>query len=451
MSNAKSELLRSLAARGRSRRVVGVALIAASLTLAGCASAASSAPEVTESEELFSDFVPSAGGEIPDATVPFSMWPYGDTTIGYIGIEEGFFGDVGITLSPEEGQTQLTDVTPGLLLSGELDVVVDYIPTMVQRYEEQPEIQMVQVLNSFIGNYVLAAPDRDATSVEEYVDEGMSFEDATAAVIADMDGATVALSADVASARNLLDGMLQIGGGSVESFGSLESLDDTQIVQLAQGEGVDYTLVSGAAQSIQLLDMGFEPVFGFEQMANNLPTGSDFTALGIGHVGLSVTDEYLDENLETILWFMSVYWRIIDYIETEPDQALAISLPYLNAATGYELTVEESAVLFQDFYQLISFDAAEEFFNDPENPLGLSAIYDAQIAAAQASGVLSDGVVVEDFVVAQQLYDLMVELKDDYEDLAADSSADDGTLAAAAAQASNRNYLDAYRILAAAE
>ena len=185
MSNAKSELLRSLAARGRSRRVVGVALIAASLTLAGCASAASSAPEVTESEELFSDFVPSAGGEIPDATVPFSMWPYGDTTIGYIGIEEGFFGDVGITLSPEEGQTQLTDVTPGLLLSGELDVVVDYIPTMVQRYEEQPEIQMVQVLNSFIGNYVLAAPDRDATSVEEYVDEGMSFEDATAAVIRD--------------------------------------------------------------------------------------------------------------------------------------------------------------------------------------------------------------------------------------------------------------------------
>lgn len=419
------------------------------LVLAGCGEA-NERTEPTSETGALAGFAASEGSDIPEVEVSFSMWPYGDTTIGYIGIESGFFEEVGISLDPAEGQTQLADATPGLLLSSELDIAIDFIPSMVQRYQQQPEIKMVQVLNSFIGNYVLAAPGLDATPVEEYVDEGMSFEDATAAVVADMEGTTVALS-DMPSPRNLLNGMLGIADGTVETFGSLEVLEDPRIVQLAIGGGADYALVSGAAQAIQLLDLGYVPVFSFEQLADNLPAGDPNVALGLGHVGLSVTDTYLEENLETVLRFMSVYWRIIDYIQNDPEAALEISLPHLNSATGYDLTVADSITLFQQFYQLISFDDAAAFFDDPANPLGLDAVYDPQIQEAVDAGVITTDIAPTDFVIAGELYGIMLQLKEQYEDLAEEGSADQATLDAAAQQAEHRNYLDAYRILAAAQ
>ena len=43
---------------------------------------------------------PEPGTDIPQVTVTFGMRPYADNTFYVIGIEKGWFKDVGITMSP---------------------------------------------------------------------------------------------------------------------------------------------------------------------------------------------------------------------------------------------------------------------------------------------------------------------------------------------------------------
>jgi hypothetical protein len=93
-------------------------------------------------------FVPSPGLNIPSADVRFAMWPFGDTAIGFIGIAQGFFEDVGINIVPRGGETRLVEQTAGELLSGQLDLASGYMPIQVQTFPKQPDIRMTSCTTS---------------------------------------------------------------------------------------------------------------------------------------------------------------------------------------------------------------------------------------------------------------------------------------------------------------
>jgi ABC-type nitrate/sulfonate/bicarbonate transport system substrate-binding protein len=397
-------------------------------------------------------FEPSEGSDIPTVDVRFAMQPFGDTTVGFVAVKSDFFTDVGINVIPKEGQTLLPDQAPGMLLANQLDISIGYVPAMVQNYASQSALKMFQVHNTYIGNYILARPGAGYKSFDEFAASGMNFEDATKATIAQMEGKSVAL-ADQSSPRNLLNLVLKLSGRTPDMFGQLEVLDDTKIVQLGRAGNVDFVLVGGAAQNVQLINAGFFRMFGFGQLAANLPAGDPAVAESFGHVGIVATEDYIANNLETLLRFASVYWRTIDYIAAEPEAALALSLPNLVSASGVEMEVADSVRLFSDFYDLISFDENEQVFNEVEYPLGLDVVYGAQIAAAKAGGIIPQDLAVapSDIVIAGRLFNILSKLKKDYEELAAANPTADGDLVAAArVQYEYRNYLDAYRLLKAA-
>jgi ABC-type nitrate/sulfonate/bicarbonate transport system substrate-binding protein len=395
-------------------------------------------------------FVPSPDAEIPSADVRFAMWPFGDTAIGFVGISQGFFEDVGINLIPSGGETRLVDQTPGELLSGQLDLASGYMPVQIQTFPRQPSIKMIQLHDVYVGDYLLASPSSGARTYDYFSRAGQPFEQAARSAVLQIKGTRVALST-VGNNRAFFSTLLGFAGLTPSDV-DLTVIDDAKILQLARAGDVDFAMVSGAAQSVVLMNDGFFRVFGIAQLLENLPPGDPRAVTSIGHAGIVGTDSHIARNTETLLRFISVYYRIIDQLRSDPDTALAIVLPHLNAATGLPLTLRDCKVVFSRFYDFISFEKAADHLLNRRYSLQLDNVYVPQIEAAKKGGIYKpgDNVTPEDIFVGTRLYRILTDLKKRYEDLKG-SRAPRGHLAIKAEKHyRNRNYLDAYRLLKAA-
>ena len=395
--------------------------------------------------------MPSPGADIPSTDVRFAMWPVGDLLIGTVGIEQGFFEDLGINVVPGGGETRLSDQTPGELLSGQLDVASGYLPIQVQTYPRQPSIKMIQLHDVYVGDYLLASPSAGAKPYSYFSRGGERFEQAARSAVLQIKGKRVALNPS-GEKRDFFTTILGFAGLTPTDV-RLTVVDDTKIIQLARAGQVDFGLLSGAAQNVVLMDEGFFRVFGIGPLLDNLRPGDPRAVSSIGHAGVVSTDRYIARNTETLLRFMSVYWRIIDQLRSDPDTALAIELPHLNAATRLNLTLRDCKVVFSRFYEFISFEQTADDLLNRRNPLEIDNVYTTQIEAAKKGGIYkpTDHVTPEDIFVGTRLYRILQDLKRRYEHLEG-SHAPNGRLATKAEeQYRNRNYLDAYRLLKAAQ
>jgi ABC-type nitrate/sulfonate/bicarbonate transport system substrate-binding protein len=377
------------------------------------------------------------------------MWPFGDASIGFVGIAQGFFEDVGINVVPRGGETRLVEQTPGELLSGQLDLASGYMPIQIQTFPRQPSIKMIQLHDVYVGDYLLASPSAGAKTYGYFSRRGEPFEQAARSAVLQIKGKRVALST-VGNNRAFFSTLLGFAGLTPSDV-DLTVIDDTKILQLARGGQVDFAMVSGAAQSVVLMDEGFFRVFGIGQLLDNLRPGDPRAVTSLGHAGVVGTDKYIASNTETLLRFLSVYWRIIDQLRSDPDTALALVLPRLNAATGLRLAPRDAEAVFSSFYDFVSFEQTANHLLNRRYPLQLDNVYMPQIEAAKKAGIYkpTDHVTPEDIFVGTRLYRILGDLKKRYEDLK--RHAPRGPLATKAEeQYRNRNYLDAYRLLKAA-
>lgn len=395
-------------------------------------------------------FQPSPGAEIPSVEVRFAMWPYGDTTIAFVGIEQGFFDDVGIHLVPPHGETRLLDQTAGELLSGQLDMSSGYMPFLIQSFPNQPDIKMVQLQDVYVGNYLLASPTVGARSYEDFSDVGEPFARAAKSAVGQIKGKRVALST-VGNNRAFFSTLLGFSGLTPDDF-ELTVVDDTEILQLARAGDIDFAMPGGAAQNVVLINEGFFRVFGIGQLLQNLPPGDPRVATALGDQGTAATAAYIRAHTETVLRFMSVFYRIIDQMHRDPDAALSIVLPHLNAASGLSLTLQDCKVVFSEFYEFISFEQTAEHLLDRRFPLELDNVYVPQLQAAQRGGIYRPGIKVtpEEMFVGTRLYKILTEMKTRFDRLRAGQTARSVLVTKADEQYEHRNYLDAYRLLKAA-
>lgn len=395
-------------------------------------------------------FEPSPGTEIPPVDVRFAMWPYGDTTIAFIGIEQGFFDEVGIHLVPPQGETLLLDQTAGELLSGQLDVSSGYMPLLIQSFPYQPDIKMIQLQDVYVGNYLLASPTVGAKRYEYFSDVGERFARAAKSAVRQIKGKRVALST-VGNNRAFFSTLLGFSGLTPKDF-ELTVVDDTKILQLARAGDIDFAMPGGAAQNVVLINEGFFRVFGIGQLLQNLPPGDPRVVTALGDQGTVATAAYIRANTESVLRFMSVFYRIIDQMRRDPDTALSIVLPHLNAASGLSLTLQDCKVVFNEFYEFISFEETAEHLLDRRFPLQLDNVYGPQIEAAKRGGIYPSGINVtpEDIFVGKRLYETLANLKARCDGLNTAQTGSSALVTKAHEHYAHRNYLDAYRLLKAA-
>lgn len=430
----------------------GVAALTIMGAIAGCGgddegeTAATSTTTSTASELSFE---PSPGTDIPKVDVKFAMWPYGDTTIAVPGIENGWFEEVGISL-PNGKETRTIKQVQQQLLNNQLDIGSGFVPNTIQQYATAPQLKMVQLQNSYIGNYVWSNPKLGATTFEE-IKEGKEFEVAAEEILQQMKGKRIALS-DTGANREFFNTMLKMGGLTTKDFEKFDVVSDQKIVQLAKAGSIDFAFPAGAAESVEVQGLGFVSVFSFNEMIEGLPKGDERVLNGVGHAGIQASEEYIEENRETVLRFMGVFYRIIDELQNNPQEILKVSLPTLSTATGTDLNIEQAVALFEDFYGTLNFEQANQLLNDPDYNLYYEMVYSSQIDAAKEGGVLpkDSDATPDNMIVMKGLYSDLVALKSMYDEIK-ESDNPSGELADQAAEFyENYDYLDAYRYIKAA-
>jgi len=415
-----------------------VAAVAALSLLAACAGEAPS-DSVSAPAGLA-----EAGDTIPEVTVKAGFSPYADELLAIAGVERGYFDDVGISFDTPNGeQTDLiASVTP--LINGQVELGSGYMPALVSQLDNVDNVVGFGISDVFYG-YRILAPEGKYTTLADAMGDGESYEEAVTTVLDQMKGEDVILRDGVVPTfYNLINGT---SGGSMEDW-NITYLANPDIVRAAQAGQADFVSPTGAVEITRLQMDGWEPILALPEVIENMPT-ADTVSLRSTFSGYLTTTEYADENWETLLRFTSVMYRLIDDLEADPTATAADYVDYLNSYTGSSLTAEELAGTFDGLYSVRNFEDAAALYDDGDDAFNFETVAGAQIDELAKQGVISDGHSPADISIAGAIYDALVEYKTNADAMLAD--APDGDLKTAAqAQYDARNYLDAYRLAAAA-
>ena len=431
---------------------------AAALTLPGLLAACGSSSDSSTSTSASTakqGFTPSSGTDIPRTTVKFGMAPYADASFYVIGMKRGWFNDVGIAIAPAPTGLQVTpDNVTTKLLTHEADIATYYGPGRIATMGKAPNLKMLGFSDTYLGTYFLAAPHSGIRAVPKLVASGTAFNQAIKDAMGDLKGKRVALD-NTGEHRDFTNASFNLGGISRNDFKATVT-NVTSMLALAKGGKIDCCDPNGAAQVIALLNDGWYPVVGVSDLLSGLPPGDPRAVASIGHEGPASSQEYYDKNTETVLRFMSVMFRIIDEIRTNPDQVLADQAPYVSAVSGTKTGVPELKGVYKVIDPLSTFEEQTQFWVDLKDPHSYQSVYNAQIKAAEAGGVLPKGktYTADDAIIGRTVYAELVKLKKDYESLKGSGGNLEGKKAQLAHQAvthaQHRNYLDAYRLQQAA-
>ncbi|WP_328395818.1 hypothetical protein [Nocardia sp. NBC_00416] len=430
--------------RFRGRLGVFAAAAAAVSMLAACASG------LDGSGNAAAPFIPpaataSAGETIPRATVKAGFSPYGDELLGVAGIARGYFDQVGITVDPAPNGAQ-TDLIGSLtpLLNNQIQLGSGYISAIPPQLDNVNNVVGFGISDVFYG-YRILAPAGKYKTLSQVMASGLSYEEAVAAVLDQVKGHDVILRQGVAPTfYNLITGT---AGGSMTDW-NVQHLANPDIVRAAQSGQADFVSPTGAVEIVRLQMDGWEPLIDLRQVIDNMPA-ADTVALRSTFSGYLTTTDYAEQNWDTLLRFTSVIYRLIDDMRADPVGTAADFVDYVNSYTGSALTAEELAATFDGLYSLRDFEAAAALYGDNDDAFNFRKVAGAQVAELAAQQVIGDGHSADQISIAGQVYRALADYRAKA-DTALAAAPDGGLKQAARAQYDARNYLDAYRLAAAA-
>ncbi len=421
----------------------GAVLTSAALLITGCAAPAA---EETEASALSapSDLA-EPGDTIPEVSVEGGFSPYADELLAVAGIENGYFSDVGLTITPEPNGQEvdlIAALTP--LLNKQIELGSGYPPAIVSQLDSVNNVKAFAISDVFYGYHILA-PEGKYVTLQEAMDNGESYEEAVATVVEQLRGEDVILREGVVPQFYEL-----IFGKADMTFDDMNVsyLANPDIVRAGFVGQADFASPTGAAQITSMMLNGWESLIGIRDVIDNEPSEAT-VSLRSTFSGYLTTTEYAEENWDTLLRFTSVIYRLIDDLEANPEETVERYRAYLNSRTGSEITNEELAGMFDGLYSMRNFEDASEFWADKGAPFYFDEVMGAQIESLTTTGVISEGHAPSDLSIAGEIWKDLVRYQEAADEALA--AAPEGDLKTRAQeQYDNRNYLDAYRLAAAA-
>lgn len=415
--------------------------------------------DFAQAEILQEELLKKYNVAIPKTTVRFGMSAFADHNIYAAGIKKGWLEEVGISVTPTPfGVSSLSPQVIPRFLSDEVDIHTWYGPLQIEIMTRVPQVKLFTFSDTYVGTYLLAAPDSEVTAVSDLIESGIEFEEAMTTVMQQIRGKRVGID-NTGSSRVFLNTIQDIGGVTFDEV-ELSVLEDARLVNLARGGSLDFVSPAGAAQNVILLKDGWFPAISISDIIEGLPPG-DLRGVGsIGHTGLATTDDYYRENFDTILRMTGIMFRLIDAVnedlKNETVETLELILPVIEAAAGVELGVDGLRSIYTTLDPLLSFEQQADYWMNQDNPNYYWNVYMPQIGVAQDGGLLpKDKPLSPDGAFnARHVYETLLRYKTWYEQIIASSLQLTGEKAilaeVAATHFETRNYLDAYLILKAA-
>jgi len=358
---------------------------------------------------------------IPEVEVSFGHEPYLDHTQGVIGMEKGWFKDVGITITPEpNGDVVSSENTVGVLAAGTYDVLSGSSVLFLPAYEEIPPYKSFVHGDMFQGYAIMAQPDAGYKTVQDFIDEGMEPTEALGAAAEQMMGKRFAYPPE-AAIKGFINLALDKGGMTLEDVQSIVA-EDAKTSALMVAKEADFQ-VGGVPSRLTLESEGFLPVITSADLAQYAEASPESIELrAIFHDGWISLDSWIEENYDTMLRMCSVMYRITEFMNTNQEEAISIHLPFLNASAGTNITPEQTVVAYESLDPFLTFEDQEIWYLDESNPLHYNNITGSHIKMWEEQGLFEPGAVsVEDVSIAEKLYREFLDMQAESDQLIAEA------------------------------
>lgn len=390
---------------------------------------------------------------IPMQTVRFANLPYADHTYSSIGVQKGWFKDVGIDL---QSDTIPIENAVASLSSGAYDVVSVPPGVLFSSYDTAPDLCSFVFGDLFQGFAIMAQPGHGYKTYTEFRASGMSHSGAIRAVVGQMRGKTFAYPTENAI-KPFIDLALQEGGLTRRDIKSLV-LDDPLAVSAMRNKQADFQ-VGGVPSRIALQKEGFIPILRSVDLAKAAQPSPDSKELAsILQNGWAMKKERYHSDPALALRMASVNYRIMKFMSTNRDEAVSIHMAYLSKVTGQKFTAEDGRIIYNDLDPFVSFEDQKPWFHDGKDPL-----YYANVNGAILNSFVEDKIykkpppTVDDVIFADDTYRELERLKSATDGLLgklAPQADSDGRLSREIAEAKRfydiYDYYDAYRLASGA-
>lgn len=348
---------------------------------------------------------------IPQVKVRFGHFPYLDHTQGIIGLEKGWFKEVGIEFDPPpHGKVLATEGGVQALASGTVDVMSASAVFMMPSFKNVPPFKWFVHGDLFQGYALMAQPDAGYKSVEELVAEGMSRDEAIKVAVGQMKGKRFAYPSE-AAIKGFIDLMLSKAGMTLDDVENIVA-EDAKTWAMMIAKQADFE-VGGVPARLTLQTKGFKPIITSLDLAQAAKPSADSVELrAVFHDGWGALDSWINANYDTMLRMSSVMFRITKFMNTNRDEALAIHVPFLNSAAGTEITPETAVVVYESLDPFVSFEDQAAWYLDDNNPLNEKYVTGAAIKLWEEKGLFQPGEVkVEDVSIAARVYREFLDMK----------------------------------------
>ena len=452
--------------------------------------------------------------EIRAAEVRMGIYPCcADLAYWQIPIELGWWEEWGITITPNQPTyhyfTASQEIVPWLE-RGDGDVAQGWVPGVFGTLETFGQtIPPIHFADIYVGYAILVAPDSEAKTALEFMDEGMSFTDAATAAVQQLVGKEVHIPPhsttqsqysdaffaylpqwweDVVEDIPALDGegnplvLLGLDGTPVlddagntqpirittndwRNYSTPVYVDDPTIVQLsAQAGRIEFAMPYGAPTLVQMMRNGWDPLINFAMMYEHdaLSQQTAIASSTVGGTGLLARREWVEENKDLAYRVVAMANRILAYLEDPAVQETGweIEANIINEKRGLTMEPADIGVIWDTIDPSFNWEDQEALWDLSLPSYHPETVFRTQIEALKARGVLSETydtqAGLEQFLLAQEIYYDLKGMQDRSDDLFARASGMDLSASQQAlidqAQAlyDNYNFYDSLRFLEAA-
>jgi ABC-type nitrate/sulfonate/bicarbonate transport system substrate-binding protein len=288
-------------------RVLAVALLCCSC----CEAAVSAASPIDEGAQ--------------PTVVRLGVPPLEDTLLPVIGVKKGWFKDEGLsvevkTLDWNEIHTSLT--------AGKIDVAISNIAMTVATHAKAPEIVYAYALNTYDnGLALMVRPNGGLKPVDAFLGQRSAREEAIAGAASQLKGRTIVTTSNTHMEQALAFAARRGGLAFKRDLRILDLSPDEGLSAFLAGKGDAY--IGGLSQRIRAAKEGMIVMLG----------GVDLGPSPI--TGFIATRRFAHDNRDTLLKMINVWFRIVNYVNSNVDECGAIIADELKSRSETRLSLDE--------------------------------------------------------------------------------------------------------------
>lgn len=287
--------------------------------------------------------------------VKMAVLPYFDYTLFVAAKELGLDQEQGLSLElvPFPHKNQAIQA----LLNGSIDVAQGAMGSLIPLVPNAPNTRVVLNNDQFKG-FVYTGREGQIETFEQMMEKnGGDFEKAQKDTLQQFKGKKILMVES--SFGSMMKSALEQVDLSYDDVNIMNFQNDAQAATaFLRGEGDLY--IGGLPQEMRLLNES-----GFVAVAGNEVLGR----AGLWFSNTAVTEEYLENNRDTVHKLAAIHYRMTRYLEEKPEEVLKPMTDYLKKHASSDLSMEEAVMMKNGFVDFSTIEQSKEGVYNNDSPI----------------------------------------------------------------------------------